>query len=123
MLRELRDQQVRFAPREKKIEQLERAERLLREVDSGKTYSYEYVCFRVTGYRPETAPIVPIAGVTLQNDLSNLIEDLSESANIRADELGPTGPYRGAIQQDVQRVHQDDFPLASAGAGQPQDHF
>ncbi len=88
LLRELRDQQVRFAPREKKIEQLERTERLLREVDPQKTYSYEYVCYRVTGYRPEAAPIVPITGEKLKSDLSNLIEDLSESANIRAEELG-----------------------------------
>lgn len=88
LLRELRDQQVRFAPREKKIEQLELAERLLREVEPDKTYSYEYVCFRVTGYRPEAAPIVPITGEQLKRDLSNLIEDLSESADIRADELG-----------------------------------
>ncbi len=87
-VRALCDQQVRFAPREKKIEQLERAERLLREIDPDKTYSYEYVCYRVTGYRPETAPIIPITGLELQHDLANLIEDLSEAADIRAEELG-----------------------------------
>jgi RNA polymerase primary sigma factor/RNA polymerase sigma factor len=87
-LRELRDQQVRFAPRDRKLEQLERAEALLREVDPEKTYSYEYVCYRITGYRPGTAPIVPIHGEDLRQDLSSLIEDLSEAANIRADELG-----------------------------------
>jgi hypothetical protein len=32
VLRELRDQQIRFAPREKKIEQVNRAERLLAEI-------------------------------------------------------------------------------------------
>lgn len=88
LIQQLRDQQVRFAPREKKLEQLERAERLLREIDLNKTYSYEYVCYRVTTYRPEAAPIVPMSGEELRHDLSCLIEDLSESANIRADELG-----------------------------------
>ncbi len=34
VLRELRDQQVRFAPREKKVEQLDRAEKLLHEIDA-----------------------------------------------------------------------------------------
>lgn len=87
-IRELCDQQVRFAPRERKIEQIERAERLLREVESSRTYSYEYVCFRITGYRPETAPIIPISGSDLLQDLASLIEDLSESADIRAEELG-----------------------------------
>ena len=33
VLRQLRDQQVRFAPREKKIEQVTQAERLLGELD------------------------------------------------------------------------------------------
>jgi RNA polymerase primary sigma factor/RNA polymerase sigma factor len=88
LIRQLRDQQVRFAPRERKLEQLERAERLLREIDPDKTYSYEYVCYRVTAYRPESAPIVPMSGEDLRHDLFCLIEDLSESANIRAEELG-----------------------------------
>lgn len=88
LIQQLRDQQVRFAPREKKLEQLERAERLLREIDLKKTYSYEYVCYRVTTYRPDAAPIVPMSGEDLRHDLSCLIEDLSESADIRADELG-----------------------------------
>ena len=88
LIQQLRDQQVRFAPREKKLEQLERAERLLREIDLNKTYTYEYVCYRVTTYRPEAAPIVPVSGEDLRHDLSCLIEDLSESANIRAEELG-----------------------------------
>ncbi len=88
LIRQLRDQQVRFAPREKKIEQLERCEKLLREIDSDKTYSYEYLCYRIIGYRPEHAPIVPMDGDQVRHDLHCLIEDLSESANIRAEELG-----------------------------------
>ena len=87
-IKQLRDQQVRFAPREKKIEQIERAEKLLRETDLDRTYNYEYVCFRVTSYRPENAPIVSMTGGDLRHDLHNLIEDLSESANIRTEEVG-----------------------------------
>ena len=44
-LRELRDQQVRFAPREKKLEQVAQAEKLLGELDPGRTYTYEYLCY------------------------------------------------------------------------------
>jgi RNA polymerase primary sigma factor len=47
-IRQLRDQQARFAPREKKIEQVNRAERLLMEIQPEKTYTYEYLCFRIT---------------------------------------------------------------------------
>ncbi len=38
-IRELRDQQVRFAPREKKIEQVDCAERLLRDIQSDRNYN------------------------------------------------------------------------------------
>ena len=55
-IRQLRDQQVRFAPREKKIEQVAQAERLLTELDPSRTYPYEYICYRITNYRPESYP-------------------------------------------------------------------
>ena len=87
-IRGLRDQQVRFAPREKKAGQVDRAERLLREIDPDKTYSYEFVCYRVTGYRPETNPIVAVSGVDLIQDLHLFIEDVSDAANLPADDAG-----------------------------------
>ena len=87
LIKQLRDQQTRYAPRERKIEQIERAERLLRELDLKRDYSYEYVCFRITGYRPENAPLVTVRGEDLRADLHCLIEDLSESADIRAEEV------------------------------------
>ena len=40
-IQQLRDQQVRFAPREKKMQQVTRAEKLLGEIDPARTYSYE----------------------------------------------------------------------------------
>ena len=61
VIRELRDQQVRFAPRQKKIQQAARAEQLLTEIDPERTYTYEYLCFRVTDYRPE-GPRTSISG-------------------------------------------------------------
>jgi hypothetical protein len=47
---------------EKKAEQVDRAERLLREIDPQKTYSYEFVCYKITGYRPESVGVVAISG-------------------------------------------------------------
>ena len=61
-LAELRDQQVKFARREIKIEQAERAERLVAEIDPARTYSYEYLCFRITGFRPDVAGLVTMTG-------------------------------------------------------------
>ena len=56
VLRQLRDQQVRFAPRDKQLEQANRAERLLPEFDPARVYPYEYLCFRITDYRPIRFP-------------------------------------------------------------------
>src|SRR5262249_8425144 len=50
IIRQLRDQQVRFAPRDKKIEQVNRAEKLLAELEAQRTYTYEYLCYRITDY-------------------------------------------------------------------------
>ena len=62
VIRELRDQQVRFAPREKKLEQVNRAEKLLAELDPSRTYTYEYLCYRITDFRPESYPDMKVAG-------------------------------------------------------------
>lgn len=87
-LRELRDQQVRFAPREKKIEQVNSAEKLLGELDPIRTYTYEYLCYRVTNYRPEAYRDLKFTGEEAGHDLRLLVEDLSDSANVSATAAG-----------------------------------
>lgn len=86
-IQQLRDQQVRFAPRHKRLEQIERAEVLLRELDPETSYSFEYFYFRVIGFRPDKLPLETISGQDMIHDLHYLVEDLSESANIRVDEI------------------------------------
>ncbi len=87
-MRQLRDQQVRFAPREKKIEQANRAEKLLGELESERTYTYEYLCFRVTDYRPQAYPHLKLSGGEAQHDLRLFVEDVSDSANVPAEGAG-----------------------------------
>jgi RNA polymerase primary sigma factor/RNA polymerase sigma factor len=87
-MRQLRDQQVRFAPRERKLQQVESADRLLAEISPDKTYPYEYVCYRLTGYRPSATPHLSILGEDLEHDLVRFIEDVSDAANIRVEEAG-----------------------------------
>ncbi len=79
LLKELRDQQVRYAPREKKLEQLERAERLFFEIDTSRQYSYKYVCFRITDYKPEMHASQIISGEDAKHDISLFVEDMSNS--------------------------------------------
>jgi RNA polymerase primary sigma factor len=82
-LKQLSDQQVRFAPPAKCLEQKERAEKLLAEVEAERTYPYQYVCFRITNYRPDAYPDLLIAGSDLAHDLRLLIEGVV----LRAEEV------------------------------------
>lgn len=88
VLKQLRDQQVRFAPREKKIEQVNRAERLLAEMEKDRNYSYEYLCYRITDYRPESTQPVVMEGKDAIHDLRLFVEDVSDSANIPVQDAG-----------------------------------
>jgi len=87
-IRQLRDQQVRFAPRDKRIEQAAQAERLLGELDPGRTYPYQYICYRVTNYRPESYPDLKLSGREASHDLRLFVEDVSESADVRPESAG-----------------------------------
>jgi len=87
-IRQLRDQQVRFAPREKKIEQVDLAEKLLGELEPSRTYTYQYLCFRITKYRPDSYPDLKLQGREASHDLRLFVEDLSDSANVPADAAG-----------------------------------
>ena len=86
-MQELCDQQRRFAPRLRQLEQLDRAERLLCELDPSRVYTYEYLCYRITDYRPEQGSREVISGDAARHDVRLLVEDLSDAANIRASEL------------------------------------
>jgi RNA polymerase primary sigma factor len=76
-LRQLKDQQVRFAPVEKRLGQLERIEKLLTEITPGKQYPYQYVCFRITDFRTDNYPHLLLDAEELEHDLRLFIENLS----------------------------------------------
>ncbi len=76
-LKQLTDQQVRFAPPARRLEQRARAERLLAEIEPGKQYPYQFVCFRITEFRPESYPDLLISGADLAHDLGLMIAALS----------------------------------------------
>ena len=86
-IKELRDQLTRFAPKAKKVEQAALAEKLYSEIEPDRTYAFDYLCFRVTNYRPETPSRHSLAASDLKHDLRLLIEDLSDSADIAITEV------------------------------------
>jgi len=76
-LRQLKEQQVRYAPVEKQLEQLDRTEKLLAELDTGRKFPYQYVCFRITEFRSTSYPHLIINGDDLEHDLQLLVRDLA----------------------------------------------
>jgi RNA polymerase primary sigma factor len=78
-LKQLADQQVRFVPPPRRLEQLKNAERLLAELQCEKQYPYQFVCFRITGYRPDAFPDLLIGGADIRHDLGQMISDMAAS--------------------------------------------
>jgi RNA polymerase primary sigma factor len=77
-LQQLTDQQVRYAPLARRLEQADQARRLLGEIEPGKRYPYQFVCFRVTGFRPDAHADLLIDGAALAGDLREMIRLLDD---------------------------------------------
>ena len=78
-LKELTDQQVRFAPAARRREQVGRAAKLLGEVDSDRAYPYQFVCYRITEYRSGAHADLLIPGADLKHDLAEFIRRVERS--------------------------------------------
>ncbi len=87
VLKQLTDQQVRFAPPSRRVEQLARAEQLLAEIVPDKRYPYQFVCWRVTDYRPNTRADLLILGADLIHDLRLMIEAMAGKVEALADKI------------------------------------
>jgi len=79
VLKELTEQQTRYAPPARRQAQIANAQKLLGEVESDKAYPYQYVCFRVTEYRSDAHPDLRIAGDDLRHDLTLFIRRVGKS--------------------------------------------
>ncbi|HUG94486.1 MAG TPA: RNA polymerase subunit sigma-70, partial [Planctomycetaceae bacterium] len=86
-IKQLKDQQVKFAPSEVRLKQLQRAEGLLARIESGSTYRYREVCEQITGFRPEMYPDLVLSADEAAHDLRCFIEDLSDSADLTPESL------------------------------------
>ena len=85
-LKQLKEQQARYAPKERRLEQIDRAEHLLTELDPEKRYPYEYLCYRITGFRPDGAPALILGGDEARHDLRLFVEDLSGTVGQSAEQ-------------------------------------
>jgi RNA polymerase sigma factor (sigma-70 family) len=87
-LKQLRDQQIKYAPRDVQLTQISRAERLLDELNPSGTYRYPELCEKITSYRGEMYPDLVVSGDEAVHDLRCFVEDLSDNADIAADSAG-----------------------------------
>ena len=86
-LRQLKEQQVRYAPRHVKMEQIQRAEDLLSRLNPSETYRYPELFQQITDYEATTYPDLMIEGRDAVHDLCKFVEDLSESADLSAGDV------------------------------------
>jgi RNA polymerase sigma factor (sigma-70 family) len=87
-LKILRDQQIRFAPIDVRLKQVDRAEQLLAHLDATKSFTYPELCEKITSYRSETYPDLVVTGDEAVHDLRCFVEDLSESVAIPIEQAG-----------------------------------
>ena len=78
-LKELTEQQTRYAPPARRQEQVARAQKLVGELDSNKNYPYQYVCFRITDYRSDAHAELSISGLELKHDLTLFVKRVERS--------------------------------------------
>jgi RNA polymerase sigma factor (sigma-70 family) len=79
--------QMEFTPQDVRLAQVNAAEDLLHTIDPNKAYPPEFLVFRVTGYHPKTLSDELLAGAAVQHDLGVLIEQISETLDVRTDSL------------------------------------
>ena len=87
-LRQLTEQLTRFSPIDVRVQQVDRAESLVTEIDEATEYTYPELVEKITGYRSDKYPDLKIDGATVIHDIRLLVEDLSASANLPVDQAG-----------------------------------
>lgn len=96
-LTKLKDQQVRFAPHEVRLAQMERAENFLAELNPSESYSYPEICEQITNHKTEMYPQLVVEGKDALHDLRLFVEDLSDSLDIDVDSV----PERVLTVQEI----------------------
>jgi hypothetical protein len=76
--------QLLFAPPDKRAEQIRRAEKLHDQIDPSVAYPFEFLSYRITGYRSEAEVESLLVGEAIRPDLRLLIDTLSRSVRLPA---------------------------------------
>jgi RNA polymerase primary sigma factor len=87
-IRQLRDQQIRFAPREMRLMQINRTEEVLAQINPEQSYRYADLCEQITAFRSEMYPSLLVSGQEAAHDLRRFVEDLSDSIDLPVELAG-----------------------------------
>ena len=80
--------QMAYTPIAKRHQQLQAALGLMGQIDSTEDYPWEFVLFRLTGYRSKDSADHIISGRALLADIACLVESVSDSLNIPVAQAG-----------------------------------
>ncbi|MCC7422622.1 MAG: sigma-70 family RNA polymerase sigma factor [Planctomycetaceae bacterium] len=87
-LRQLAEQQVKYAPRDVRLTQIARTEQLIPTLESEETYYYRDLCEEITSYRTDLYPDMIVTGDEALHDLRCFVEDLSASVRLPVELAG-----------------------------------
>lgn len=80
-------QELRFAPREQKEKQLQAAKELAASIEDDREYPFEFVCYKITEYRPKSQETPKsIKGYILAHDLKLFMTKLSNTLALEAND-------------------------------------
>lgn len=109
--------QLAYTPANKRREQLDAALELLGEIDSEEQYPWDYILFKITGYRARVDSHTTLAGRVLLADLPSLIEYISSTIDIQASEakepiltLDQVTAEFGVSSKTIQRWRRQGLP-------------
>lgn len=71
-----------FAPPDRRMAQVRRTEQLYDQIDPKLNYPFDFISYRITGYRSEATPTTLLMGQAILPDLRLVIDRLSHSAPI-----------------------------------------
>ncbi len=94
------ERQLAFAPPDARHRQMEAAERLAREVADDATYPFEFVLWRITGFRATNADLTVVGGRRLRADLATFVLHVSERLALSPDDRpGGASPVAELAQE------------------------
>ncbi len=84
--------QLLYAPPARRIEQARRAEALHDQLDPQQNYPFDFISYRVTGYRTDTSSNTLLIGQAILPDLRLMIDQLTHTAPIPVTSDDPADP-------------------------------